>query len=64
MLLQNLTSNFEYFRLRVGNSEIDSEKEMTNRYSMEKLERFRNRYSTKKVKNNEYAVSVRFIITS
>jgi len=37
--------------------EIGSEKVKTNRYSVEKVEEYR--YTTKTVKNNDYAVSNR-----
>jgi len=39
--------------------EIDSEKAKTNRFSnfVEKVEKFQYQYSSKKVKNNDYAVS-------
>jgi len=38
--------------------EINSEKVKTNRYSVKKVEKFCYRYSTKKVKNNDYTVSI------
>jgi len=41
--------------------EIDSEKVKTNLYSIfcEKVEKFLYRYCTKKIKNNDYTVSIR-----